>query len=344
MTMHRIALSSLLLLAVALAPLSTPSAAVADTLTIGGIEYKNIRVVGLRDGKLYYEGPSGEKAEPLENIQGIHLDKYPELARADQALKDKDFVSAAGLLRGLSNQVEEDWAQIFVNGKLVYALDQSGQFLDAARAYARLLAINDGPLVQSVMPRKLPEDAETRNAARERLQAELQVARNPAAMQYLRTAIEQLEAGRAEADVNPLVHGGALTGGAEPDVDPIMQMIQGGKAADALKYIEAELQNEDSRVSTSKLLYQRGLCLAAAGNRDQDALLSFMRVVIHFNHNTTEWYTPSLIEAGRICLKLEQPQHASDLLQQAWRLAEGDPELSKQVQELRNQLPKDGDE
>jgi len=95
--------------------------------------------------------------------------------------------------------------------------------------------------------------------------------------------------------------------------DLVGQLLQAGKSEKALEVLEKK-QASKSPGSLPKLYYQKGLALAKLG-RNEEAALSFMRVVIHFPKSLQR--APSLIEAGKVLRTMKRPAQASKLWQQA---------------------------
>ncbi len=306
----------------------------ADTLKVRGIDYKNVKVIGMREGRLYYRTNTGdERNVALEDLQDIQLDAYPEFQAAKQAFDKGDFASAAKTFTTLSGKVKEDYLKILVEANLVVALDRSGQFLPAAQRYVQLLKVDNGPITQSARPGKFPADPPQRSAAAEKLSELLKSTADPIAKKFLQETVEALKSD-APAPA-PTTEGAPKTGllqtADEAKQDPLELMIRGGKAEAALKAVDEQIAGEGG--SISKLLYLRGLALASLG-RDNDALLAFMRVVVHFTSSSSAYYGKSLTEAGKLLKKQNKTDQARKLWEEARGLYEDESDEAKALDGL----------
>jgi len=318
--------------------LAMTAALPADTIKVGapgspGIKYDNIRVTGIRDGQIYFFTTAGEQSTSIENIQSLTLSKYPDYEKADALLNDKKYKEASGVLDQLAGKVEEDWLKTLVMAKLVFAMDRSGQFDKAINRYLQLIRLDTSEFVVNLIPQNLPREPEARAAAARDLERELQFIAEPQIIDLIKKVIEALKAepDKAMPIVTPGGGGGLVGGEAEGQRDFVAEALDAGNFDKALNLIDEQLK--DPRATLSKLLYQRGMALAGK-NENRDAAVAFMRVVIFFRPNTTAYYTPSLIEAGKVFAKLDNAEHAKAVWTEAKDLVQDDPEKSKQVEQL----------
>lgn len=317
--------------------LGSAAAAHADEIKIGGINYPHVHIVGMRDGKLYFESAAGERSASLAEVQSIKIDKWPELAQADDALNNKDYAGAAGTLRNLLDRVDVDYLKELVAAKLVFALDRSGDFLSAARQYANLLTIDNGPLAQAVIPQGMPKDAATRAKDAAALTVDLKNTTDPFAHQYLDKVVKQLSGAAGAggpAEVPGVVPtpgglGGLVGGSAEANRDVVAEMLKSGQFAEAVKTIDAQLPHSEE---LSKLLFQRGEAMSHLDKQEMEAVLSYMRVVILFPRSS--YAVRSLIGAGRELKKVGRTEEATKLLNEAKGRSQGDAALQKEIDQI----------
>ncbi|QNN22776.1 hypothetical protein HED60_11025 [Planctomycetales bacterium ZRK34] len=323
-------------------------AAQADQIKVGppgspGIVYNNIRVTSIREGLLYFVTAGGEQSALVENIQELKIDRYPDYAKADALLNEKDYAGAAKVLDKLAENVKEDWLKTLVMAKLVFALDRSGQFSKAMIRYLQLIQLDLSDYIVNLVPQQLPQDVKQRKEAASQLEQDMQFVAEPKVRELLQKVLTALKEAPGEAE--PIVMppsgggtsggGGLVAGSTEASRDIVEELLNKKEYESALKLIDEQIQ--DPRSTLSKLLYRRGLALAGLG-RNEDAAVAFMRVIVHFRPHTTSYYQLSLIEAGKVFVKLEQPDHAKALWTEAKGMIRDDDETAKEVDQLLSGL------
>jgi tetratricopeptide (TPR) repeat protein len=312
----------------------------ADEIKYGGVNYPNIRILGLRDGRLIFQTAAGiESQVPLGDVESLSVNAYPELAKADAAVVEQNYAEAARQLESIVGKVQEDYLQVLVRAKLAMMLDRAGRPVDATKHYLMLLRINQGDLAQAAVPRKVPEDAKQRKAMADMVESELKATADVRVRELLEPVLAALKAapGDAPAMLGPANQGSTpgpalLVGEAEATRDLIEEALAAGKHQQALGMVEKDLEN--SRLDLSKLLYQRGRAQAGVG-KDMDAAISFMRVAVHFPQS--EYAPSSLIEAAKVFKKLNRNESARAALQEA-RTLTGDEAKVQEIDALLNTL------
>ena len=312
----------------------------ADSIRTRNVTHKDVRVVGLREGQLFYRAPNGdERSVPLDEVRALELDRYPNLGKANEAFAREDFEGAARLLAPLADTAQENYVRVLAGAQLVGALDRSGKFLEAARRYTKLLQTDTGALVRSVRPQNLPKDAADRTAAAERLAADARGVTDPIARRYLDETVAQLKGDASAAPVEsaaPRPQAGLLRTAGEADLDPIDDALAAAKYEQALRMTDEALKAGGSGLA--KLLHQRGRAQAALGRTD-DALLSYMRVVIHFSPRSGPFYGLSLLEAGKLFAEQQNAGHARQLLTEARAIYGEETAERKEIEKLLAELP-----
>ncbi len=309
-------------------------AAIADEIKYGGINYKGVNIVGMKDGKIYFESPAGEKAVELGRIEAMKLAKYPDLSKADELSENKDYPGAAKLYSGVVGTATEDYLKILAGAKYVHALDLSGQYSEAVREYAKLITVEGGgPIVVAARPRGIPTDKAVREKMVSEIEADLKATKNEDSKKYLKTVLDQVKnpaaAAAAAAGETPDVGGNGLLDPGAAQRDIVAEMIQKGQADEALKGIDAALNRDGSELS--KLYFQRGQAQAAL-KQDMESILSFMRVVIHFPRSS--YAGPAMVEAGKVYKKLGKNDQAAKLWQDALKTADANGDETK-VKEIK---------
>lgn len=308
----------------------------ADEIVIGGLTYKNVRIEGMREGKLYVVLPSGSRGIDLVDVQGLKIDVYPDYAKGDAAMAEKDWAKAADIFEALLDKVSEDYMKVLVGAKLVASLDRAGKFEDAVNRYAVLLRQDQGLLTKAVEPKMVPkDDADLVKRIKKQVEIKAESEADPFVKEFLANTLKRLDGVVVAGDNDPGVGPSLAVGADEAARDLIQEAIEGGKAEDALKMIDEKLKLSGQSLST--LLYQRGQALHAMG-KFKDAAISYMRVIVHYRPRSTVSYTPALIGAADTFIELKQPHHAEQLLKEASAYAEGDDELTQRIAAVRAKL------
>lgn len=307
----------------------------ADEIIIGGLTYKNVRIEGMRDGKLFVVLPSGSRGIDLVDVQGLKIDLYPDYTKGDEAINNEDWGKAADIYVALLDKVTEDYMKVLVGAKLVASLDRAGRFEDAVMRYVNLLKIDQGLLTKAVEPKRVPKDAEVLARVKKQVQIKSEAEADPFAKEFLANTLKRLEGVEIAGDNDPTVGPGLAVGSKEAARDLIQEAIEAGKHAEALKMIDEKLKLSGQSLST--LLYQRGEALRGL-EKPKDAALSYMRVIVHYRPRSTVSYTPALVGAAEAFIDLKQPHHAQQLLKEASAYAEGDEELTKRIAAVRSKL------
>lgn len=308
----------------------------ADTITVRGSENKNVKVIAIRQGSLYYRTARGDERNALlQDVSAIQLDQYPQLTVADKAFDEGKFEAAAKTYAPLADKAEEEFVRVLAGVKLVAALDRAGQFDAAVARYAKLLALDNSALTQSAKPRNAPKEKDARAASAAKAQELAKTTGDPIAKQFLNETIEQLKSeAAAEPSGNLEAQSGLLRTREEARLDPIDLALKEGKHAQVLELTGKMLASGEG--VAPRLLYQRGLALAAT-EKDMDAMLAFMRIAVHFPNSS---YTRlGLVEAGKLYKKQEKPAQARKVWTEAQALADAESEEAKEIETLLASLP-----
>jgi tetratricopeptide (TPR) repeat protein len=311
-----------------------------DDITYGGKASGGLplKLIGMRDGLLYFQVGQSEKSVALEQIQSIKVDKYPELADADAALTANDLPKAEKLLRAVLAKASEDYIKIIVGSKLVYVLDWSNRFGEALKEWTSLYKLDNGSFVTSTAPRNFPKDEAGKKAALDAVAAAMRGVGDQGLLDQLKEISAAIK-DEAPADAPPAPDApekmpapapgaappagtpAAPVPGAPPPPasgkalsqrDVVGELIAAQKWDQAQAAIEKEMKLDGATLST--LFYQKGLVERAKG-QDMEAALSFMRAAIHFPRS--EVAAPSLVETAKIMAKMGRKKQAADLLQDA---------------------------
>ena len=341
--------------AVMLCVLLLPVCAAADEVKLSGLWVKGVVVRGIEDGSItYVAGGGAEVTRPFEEVEGLKLDKYPELAKAMDALDMGYAKDAADPLQKVRTGAAEDWVVGYAGSLLVDIYDQQREPVEASNVYLDLVREQVDPMfladppvrsiraASSVQKHRISRAIEdtlkrTQGSARQRLVPMIDAAL-PDTASVPSPSMPAIDA-ESQASRKP-IQGVETQGAAAPLREPavvlpdgmvaseVARQLQRAQFAEALAAIEPTLRQPDR---LDQKLYLAGIAqLGLAGQKDdpslyKDAGLSFMRVVIHFPQSS--YAGPALVEAGYVHERIGQTDTARRLYDKARVLI--DPEVDK---------------
>lgn len=157
----------------------------------GKPEFRNISVVGLRDGGLIFRGQSGELLRiPLVEITAISLESLPEFSKGE-GLAAAEQWDAAAECYSAEIVPANDWKRTLLLIRALRTYEQTDRFADAVRAYVSLLQAI-GPQWVTKPPRNVGVAGGSQNAAVRALLADVLKSESPssAAADLLRLQTE----------------------------------------------------------------------------------------------------------------------------------------------------------
>ncbi|MBL8878106.1 MAG: hypothetical protein JNG88_03210 [Phycisphaerales bacterium] len=115
-------------------------ASLADAVVLRGKPaFRNVTIVGLRDGGLTFRGQSGEILRiPLVEITEISLESLPEFSKGERFAATEDWPAAASAYAA-ETLPAEDWKRTLLIVRASRAYEHAQRFADAVRAYISLL-------------------------------------------------------------------------------------------------------------------------------------------------------------------------------------------------------------
>ncbi len=317
---RRMRYSPVILIVMLLAAVCFVESAAAQTIIVKGVKYK-VRIKSIRDGKLVYESVAGERSVYLESIEAVRLEKYPQLDAGDKAFEAKDYATAAAQYEKVYTDATESekYLKIIYGAKLVVALERANKISEAYARFASLVQVSQSELVKLAAPTKKPATEAQQAQVAKQIEDEA-AAVGDATVRAMLKSLARRARGLAPPKNDPLKSklrgAGVLIRSAEANQDQILKMISEGKAADALKKVNADLQSGVG--SQSKLLLQKGYCLAAL-KQHKDAAIAYLRVVVHFPRTSVKTMVLAHLEAGKTFMVLGQPQHAKTIWERGLR-------------------------
>lgn len=344
-----------------------------DAVKLGGFWIDGVDVQNIADGKVYYYNSVGsEFVQPLDKLHGLKIDRYPQLARFDQAAQAGDDTTALEALLDAQVTVIEPWLRQWIQFQTMNVYDRLNLPIKAIETFLRL-AYESAPKQYLAKP-PLKSLAQASDVVKADLHTRLTSAQTDLSVgpsaDPIRQALQALSNDKSDEGETPSPvvdnsdegspadhddHGktpdqpaSASTTLILPKVldlgDPITKMLLSRDYAAALSAVDRLLATENKQVAMR--LFQRGLAQLGMGdvthNHDRylDAGLTFMRVVSHYP--TTRYAGPSLVEAAVVHTKIGRHNVAARLCRQAQVLIDSEEDsnygakLSRIVQQVEN--------
>ncbi len=351
--------------------LITPAAVSADAVKLGNFWIKGVTVHNITNNQLYYYNDIGDEfIKPLSQLQGLKLERYPQLERYETAAAHQDDPAALEAVNELLQLASEPWVQQWARFLLISIYDRLGQPEQALEMYLQLAY--SGGETHYLTAASLDSVASAEGTRGQDLRARVESAAFELSGQPQAQPVEQLLARFRSTDrsdpsnaSNPRTTTDAPPPPADQaQVDPtqapsnratsislpraldlgdaITKMILSGHYDQAVTTANRTLATDSRQIGMR--LFQRGIAqmrlAEATDNRDAylDAGLSFMQVVIHAPDSN--FVGPSLVEAGWVHCKIGQADVARRLLDQAVTLidTEDDAHYAQRLDQLIAQL------
>jgi tetratricopeptide (TPR) repeat protein len=176
-----------------LATLLTAGPVPADTVVLKGRPpFRNVQVVGFRQGQLVFRGVSKELLrKPLDEVACFKIDRDPMLSNAE-ALAARDPEAAIIAYQQALADATEPWLRDLIRVRLLGTCDRAGHFDDAVELYVELLKSQAGPADQWAPRHPAAPGSPDNQKARQRLIAAAGSSRSSAAIRALRTLALEL--------------------------------------------------------------------------------------------------------------------------------------------------------
>ena len=307
---------SILIGSVVASLLATHPVWAADSLTLVGakapvaVKSDNLRI---ENGWIHYTEiiSNRSKRSQIDRIKSIHLDKYKQLSQADKALDKKDYGKAANLYKSAYGRIKKPtWLKVWTGRRLAMAYDRSKQFDKAMILYVELLAKDSSAYVRSVQPQNPPSDKAKLKALVPVVDKALKSAKSTDHKKHLTSILAWLtKGGPAPVAASTAVRVSAASSRRSATVSQLKALVDAKKYPEALAAIEKDLQQPAAPLAA--LLYYQGTAQRATG-KEMDALVSYMRVIVHFPA-IRAYSQPARMEAGQLFVKRKQKQQAKRL-------------------------------
>ena len=319
-----------------------------DAVKLSGFWIEPVTVTGIHNGQVHYTTRAGlELTRPFETLEGLRLERYPALGRAQDLIEKGDDQAALAQLKLIDTRQAEPWLDAYTRMQKIKVLARLDDAEAAAGDYIDMLVSG----VDLVFIARPPVDVVAGADAAVRLRvatlakaAKDTVAPERAAMlQQLIDAAgtppEAIASVIADTATPQAGAGPALSASAPPGT--IVNLYRSGAYDRALIAADEALTQPGK---TSAELYLKGMAQLALAEQTADSAgyksagLSFMRVVTYFPRSAVAG--PAWLEAGYVHQKIGRPDIAAKLYQRARPLIheEEDPVYHARLLKLTNEL------
>lgn len=318
----------------------------ADAIRIGAYWYEPVRIEMVREGQLVYVNEAGTRlTAALPRVTGLKMAAHPALARAETALAEGDPTAARAALTELTRIDSANvppWLRDWATWRQMNLAAETGHARETVRFLVALAANRADPAYFQTVPTDVVRGLEP-NLVRD-LKKQLTGALRQAEGEARTALAAMLDAvrGGPSKNVSPKVQAPARAAialsRAMPADDPVAALLHAGDYAQALNRLTEK--NSFNEREAPLRLYQRGIAQLALTQQANDlrlyktAGLDFMRVLIHYPHSA--YRGPALIEAGFIHQRLNRPEIAGRLFEQARLFIDdaAEPELAERLRQL----------
>lgn len=319
-------------------------------------------VDGYQDGKLYILVGTNSIGVELAEIDGLDMNEYPDLAKADALLRERKTKEALQAFQKVRGQTKQDqgWLKLWLDAQMIPLLDAQGRGKEAAEAY---IALIDADAPQGFYERApfnsvaaLPDEEKAK--FKPQFEARLEKATPRSKLYYaLQDLVTRAEPGAEPVTPTPDGDNPDQLGSVTPmpgflltgDVDPITRQLARGSYEAALERVKGEMATSSATGTTTLRLYQRGLARLYLAEKEEDpqsekaqklykdAGLDLMTVAVYFEN--TRYAGPAVLEAALTQMRIGRPDLAKQLLDEAEAAIDPDDDpLKKRLAKLQEEL------
>ena len=310
-----------------------------DGVKLSGLWVEPVTVYGIEGGQVRYQVASGRVLNrPIQNLEGLKLGRYPDLAKAEQLLDRGEDAEAAAALRGVMAGAREDWVRWF-SGKQLVTIYSRLDDADPASAIYIDMVISGADLGYIAEP---PVDVLARAdvAVRQRVSELAATAKNTVGPDRAALLDKLIDASGQPGGVALPVTGPGDAGGAGAPAGGLVLSASAPpgtavnlfRQGDYLRMLTVADEALTQPGKTAAELYLKGMAqLALAEQADEDAGgesggaggeglyksagLSFMRVLVYFPRSAVAG--PATLEAGYVHEKIGRADIAQRLYDRA---------------------------
>jgi TolA-binding protein len=352
------------LLLVAVLGLAAP--ALADTIFVGNLPYKDVKIKTVKDGKLIFMTAGNETSRPVKDITRLQINDEPALSAAEEAYAGQKWEAAVdGYLKTIRSS-SKDWLKDWSALRLIEAASKTKRFDAAVTGFLSLMQ-RDPATAMKLKP-EVPQEKSTfldtaatdvkRVLNETKLNDEqkstllaflLDINRARGDTKAVGETVEQLA--KTETSESSTTAGDASASKALADrklgiANVALEQKDYKKAIDTIEESRGVFTDQRQQADALWILANSRAALAASKNDTkemQDVALAYMRIVAHFKDAPNAPHVPeSLLAAGEILEKLKDTDGATNLYTQLSTAYPETPAGAKAKEGLERLKPKQG--
>lgn len=276
--------------------------ALADSVTVGALQYNGVRIVGVKNGEIQFETATNLVSKPLSVVSRISLSDEPALTAAEDAFAKGDWDKAnenyEKVLRSVSAP-NKAWLKDWCSMRLQVSATKSGRFDVVMRGFVELTRKSPDEARKLFASLKMPKaGSDYLKQAATMLETEIAQSKNGAATEVMLGALKDIysannEQAKATATAQKLVELAAKRDPNSPEAQRAMMEIQlqnmrkalGAKNyAAVIEFVEknaAKIIDPNDQID-ALFLYAEAKAGKAAGSSNadwNDVAVTYMRVV-----------------------------------------------------------------
>ncbi len=315
--------------------LSTAGLASADSFKYDGLGYKDVKVVGLKDGQMTAALASGERTFEISKLEEISIDGMQKFTDAEAARKNP--AKAAALYIDAIRTINRKEIHLLAEARSIVPLDASGKWLDAVTNFLDVYAYGPTPEAWELRPKNLPASgSKLLGESADRINSRLSSFKSTDALKNLKTFLLEIytkandpRAAKLAAELGSgTVETVPTTGAATPqtptqetptnttpaatgseDVSAVDAAIKARKYDDAIALADNLLASATGEPAIT--LFELKARAYQAQNKLNDASLALMRIAVFYPTNARA--SAALLQAADLQAQLKNQDAAKRL-------------------------------
>ncbi len=230
--------------------------AMADSVFVGTLERKDVKIRSYRNGVIEFT-IAGRAVDPVpaDRVTRIAVDDEPEFSKADQAFAEEDYAAAADGYSAALKTTTKPWLKDWILPRFLQAANRAGRLDLATTAFVQLAGKDLKAAMQAVPAVGENADARQLSAAAAELKRAASSGGNTSARQAILSLL--MEVTRAQGDL----------AGASAVAEELLKSIPSDLSDPAVAYLVADIHLSIARLAMAQEDYAKALNQLEANRR-----------------------------------------------------------------------------